>query len=76
MFGALDYSLNSLECKTYRKKVLVNQRKNLIRAMQPLKNYVILIRGDEDMGNSNPGPMTQFCKMVSEQSESNAPSII
>ena len=33
------------------------QRKNLIRAMQPSKNYVIPIRGDEDMGNSNPGPI-------------------
>ena len=50
-------SLNSFECKTYINKVLVHQRKNLIRAMQPLKNYVILIRGDEDMGNSNQGPI-------------------
>ena len=33
----LDYSLNSFECKTYIKKVLVHQRKNWIRAMQPLK---------------------------------------
>ena len=52
----LDYSLNSFECKTY-KKVLVHKRKNMIRAMQPSKNYVILIRGDEDMGNSNQGPI-------------------
>ena len=37
MFVLLDYSLNSFECKTYMKKVLVHQRKNLIRAMQPLK---------------------------------------
>ena len=29
----LDYSLNNFECKTYIKKVLVHQRKNLIRAM-------------------------------------------
>ena len=53
----LDYSLNSFECKTYINKVLVHQRMNLIRAMQRLKNYVILIRGDEDMGNSNQGPI-------------------
>ena len=53
----LDYSLNSFEFNTYIKTVLVYQRKNLIRAMQPSKNYVILIRGDEDMGNSNPGPI-------------------
>ena len=52
-----DYSLNSFECKTYINKVLVHQRKNLIRAMQLLKNYAILIRGDEDMGNSNQGPI-------------------
>ena len=57
MFGAFGLSLNSFECKTYMKKVLVHQRKNLIRAMQPLKNYVIPIRGDEDMGNSNQGPI-------------------
>ena len=54
LFG---YSLNSFECKTYINKVLVHQRKNLIRAMQPSRNYVILIRGDEDMGNSNQGPI-------------------
>ena len=53
----LDYSLNSFECKTYIKKVLVHQRKNRIRAMQPLKKYVILMSGDEDMGNSNQGPI-------------------
>ena len=53
----LDYSLNSFECKTYINKVLVHQRKNLIRAMQPSRNYVIPIRGDEDMGNSNQGPI-------------------
>ena len=52
-----DYSLDSFECKSYINKVLVHQRKNLIRAMQPLRNYVILIRGDEDMGNSNQGPI-------------------
>ena len=52
-----DYSLNSFEYKIYINKVLVHQRKNLIRAMQPLKKYVILIRGDEDMGNSNQGPI-------------------
>ena len=52
-----DCSLNSFECKTYINKVLVHQRKNPIGAMQPLKNYVILIRSDEDMGNSNPGPI-------------------
>ena len=53
----LDYSLNSFEFKTYINKVLVYQRKNLIRAMQPLENYVIPIRGDEDMGNLNQGPI-------------------
>ena len=53
----LDYSMNSFESETYIKKVLVYQRMNLIRAMQPSKNYVILIRGDEDMGNSNQGPI-------------------
>ena len=53
----LDYSLNSFECKMYINKVLVHQRKNLIRAMQPLKNYVITMGGDEDMGNSNQGPI-------------------
>ena len=53
----LDYALNSFECKTYINKVFVHQRKNLIRTMQPSKNYVILIRSDEDMGNSNPGPI-------------------
>ena len=37
--------------------MLVHQRKNMIRAMQPSENYVILIRGDEDMGNSNQGPI-------------------
>ena len=52
-----DYSLNSFECKTCVNKVLVHQRNNMIRAMQPLKNYVILIRGDEDIGNSNQGPI-------------------
>ena len=57
MFGAFDYSLNSFECKTYMKKVLVHQRNNLIRAMQPLKDYVIPMRGDEDMGNSNQVPI-------------------
>ena len=72
----LDYSINSFECETYIKKVLVHQRKNLIRAMQLLKNYVILIRGDGDMGNSNQGPIDSVCEMVSEQSESDAPSII
>ena len=39
-----DYSLNSFECKTFINKVLVHQRKNLIR-------------GDEDMDNSNQGPI-------------------
>ena len=53
----LDYSLNSFDFKTYINKVLVHQKKNLIRAMQPSRNYVILIRGDEDMGNSNQGPI-------------------
>ena len=53
----LDYLLNSFECKTYINKVLVHQRKNLIRAMQLLKHYIILIRGDEDMGNLNQGPI-------------------
>ena len=72
----LDYSLNSFECKTYIKKVLVHQRKNAIRAMQPSKHYVIPIRGNEVMGNSIKGPLTHFCEMVSEQSESDAPSII
>ena len=53
----LDYSMNSFESETYIKKVLVYQRMNLIRTMQPLKNYVIPIRGDGDMGNSNQGPI-------------------
>ena len=53
----LDYSLNSFECKTYINTVLVHQRKNLIRATQPSRNYVISIRGDEDMGNSSQGPI-------------------
>ena len=53
----LDYSLNNFECKTYINKVFVHQRKNLIKAIQPSKDYVILIRGDEDMGNSNQGPI-------------------
>ena len=53
----LDYSMNSFECETYIKKELVHQRKNLIRAMQLLKNYVIPIGGDGDMGNSNQGPI-------------------
>ena len=44
--------------------------------MQPSKNYVIPIKGDENMGNSNPGSLTQFCEIVSEQSESDAPSIV
>ena len=35
--------------------------------MQPLKNYVILIRGDEDMGIQIKGPLTQFCERVSEK---------
>ena len=39
------------------RKVLVHQRNNLIRAMQALKSFVIPIRGDEDMGNSNQGPI-------------------
>ena len=51
----LGYSLSSFEFKTYIKKVLVHQRKILIRAMQLLKNYVIPISGDEYMGNSNQG---------------------
>ena len=62
-----DYLLNSFECKTYINKVLVHQRKNLIRAMQPSKNYVILIRGDEDMGNSNQGPIDSVLERVSEK---------
>ena len=53
----LDYSLKSFECKTYINKVLVHQRKNLVRAMQPSKHYEIPIRGDEDMGNSNQVPI-------------------
>ena len=53
----LDYSLDSFECNIYINKVLVHQRKNLIRTMQPLENYVIPIRGDEDIGNSNQGPI-------------------
>ena len=44
--------------------------------MQPLKYYVILSRGDEDMGNSNQGPIDSVLWDVSEQSESDAPSII
>ena len=57
MFGTFGLFIEYLECKTYINKVLVHQRKNLIRAMQPLRNYVIPIRGDEDMGNSNQGPI-------------------